>query len=261
MSSDADAAAETVAIFDSIYLEDYCVIAAAGLFIYDTGFLTFDREVARFWNTKRTGASLLFFANKWITITYYVLLLGTFAIFPSDKSCAVFSVVEFAVAILQYVPGAAFSALRAFVLSRSKLLGLLVFLLSLAPVAANLVHYGYNFSGGNLVPFGCLISDTTTPTLNMRSQSYPEYRSSFPTFILICITWTKLSGWNALRNTTGHSRILSLSDILFRGGIIYFAIMFGLNVLHLALSLASAVSHTGMAYVAPQSFSYSQTSP
>ena len=32
-----------------------------------------------------------------------------------------------------------FSALRAYVLSRSKLLGTLVFLLSMAPVAANLV--------------------------------------------------------------------------------------------------------------------------
>ncbi len=46
---------------------------------------------------------------------------------------------------------AAFSALRAFVLSRSKLLGILVFALSLAPVGANLVSDSYS---GFLIPDG-----------------------------------------------------------------------------------------------------------
>ncbi len=55
------------------------------LFIYDT-FLTFDREVAYFWTAKRIGgASLLFFANRWSSMTVYVMVLGDFASFPSDK--------------------------------------------------------------------------------------------------------------------------------------------------------------------------------
>ncbi|KAI0694553.1 hypothetical protein C8T65DRAFT_666534, partial [Cerioporus squamosus] len=51
-------------------------------------------------------------------------------------SCSLFSIAIQAMLILQFIPGAAFSALRAYVLSRSKLLGLLVFSLSLAPVGA-----------------------------------------------------------------------------------------------------------------------------
>ncbi len=55
------------------------------LFIYDT-FLTFDREVAYFWTPKRvSGAALLFFANKWISMMVYVIALVEFASFPSNK--------------------------------------------------------------------------------------------------------------------------------------------------------------------------------
>ncbi len=91
----------------SSYTENYCDMAVAGapvtrtpvksksihlklflpivLFVYDT-IITFDQEVAYFWTAKRIGgASLLFFANKWISLTVYVMLLVSFASFPSDK--------------------------------------------------------------------------------------------------------------------------------------------------------------------------------
>ncbi len=51
-------------------------------------FVTFDREVACFWTAKRTGASLLFFANRWISLTVYVLGLVQLASLPSDKVSA-----------------------------------------------------------------------------------------------------------------------------------------------------------------------------
>ncbi|TFK84708.1 hypothetical protein K466DRAFT_601773 [Polyporus arcularius HHB13444] len=85
MSSDADAAAAAAALFNSLYTANYCIAAAAVLFIYDT-FITLDREVTYFWTTKRiNGAALLFFANKWISMTVYVMELVEFASFPSDK--------------------------------------------------------------------------------------------------------------------------------------------------------------------------------
>ncbi len=58
---------------------------AAALFLYDT-VLTFDQEVAYFWTTKCIGgASLLFFANKWISMMVYVMEFVSFASLPSDK--------------------------------------------------------------------------------------------------------------------------------------------------------------------------------
>ncbi|RDX50863.1 hypothetical protein OH76DRAFT_368763 [Lentinus brumalis] len=262
MSSDADAAAATVALFNDI--ENYCNTAAGVLFIYDT-LVTFDREVACFWTTKRTGGAsrLLFFANKWINLVYYVSgSLVPSIRFPSDKvsslslnhrrksdsgdqSCTFYVTAMQAMPALQLVPGAAFSALRAYVLSRSKFLGLLVLAVSLVPVGANLVPYGYQLSGENFPPFGCLRTD------NIPAALIPKFVviiSRVPLIaadvLLIYITWTKLRGWAALTNTR-QSKRLSLSEVLFSGGTIYFVILFVLNVLHLVLSVLAVTSDHG----------------
>ncbi|RDX47023.1 hypothetical protein OH76DRAFT_1485073 [Lentinus brumalis] len=180
MSSDTDAAAAVVDEFYSIYTEDYCIMAAAVLFIYDA-FLTFDREVTWFWTAKRTGASLLFFANRWLTILYFVTVLVTFAPFPSDN-----------------------------VGSQS---------FAMAPAHSRICRAVTIVARVPLI-----VAD----------------------ILLIYITWTRLSSWCALKATAGlrPSNSLSLSNILFRGGIVYFAVLFGLNVLHLALS-AAAVGDSG----------------
>ncbi|RDX49130.1 hypothetical protein OH76DRAFT_1404030 [Lentinus brumalis] len=237
MSSDAGAApAEIMTLFGSLYTETYCATAASILLIYDT-FITFDREVACFWTAKRTGAALLFFANRWISAAYYVMVLVEFVPFPSDKRCLYFVAAAQAIEILQFVPGAAFSALRAFVLSRSKLLGILVFALSLAPVGANLVHYAYQPSGKNFPPFGCTLSDSTSVALNLRLVIIARVPLIIADILLICITWTKLSSgqWGA-RKGIRQSERPPLFDILFRGGVIYFVVLFVLNTLHLVLS-------------------------
>ncbi|RDX49107.1 hypothetical protein OH76DRAFT_1315869, partial [Lentinus brumalis] len=224
---------------------------AAALFLYDT-VLTFDQEVAYFWTTKCIGgASLLFFANKWISMMVYVMEFVSFASLPSDKvsslnnctkivdvcSCSLFSIAMQVMVILQFIPGAAFSALRAYVLSRSKPLGLVVAALSLAPVGANLVNYGYQYSGENFPPFGCLATDNITATLSLR---FVTIISRFPLItadiILIYITWTTLRGSTTLTDIQNFKR-LTLSDILFCGG----TILFIMNVLHLVLS-ATAVN-------------------
>ncbi|TFK90946.1 hypothetical protein K466DRAFT_583251 [Polyporus arcularius HHB13444] len=170
MSSDADAAAATVSLFDSIYTGRYCNMAASALFFYDAT-ITFDREVACYWASKQTGAAVLFLANKWISMTLYVMTLISFASFPTDQSCSVLQNANQALVILQFVPGAVFSALRAYVLSRNKLLGIFVLALSLAPVGSNLVEYGRQLSGGNLPPFGCLYTDNMTQAIELKFGS------------------------------------------------------------------------------------------
>ncbi|RDX49166.1 hypothetical protein OH76DRAFT_1483375 [Lentinus brumalis] len=234
MSSDPDSAAATVAIFDALYTGNYCAVAGAVLFIFDT-LLTFDREVAYFWTAKRVGgASLLFFANKWISMTVCVMVLVGFASPPSDvvssliwshgksdlnQSCSLFVIARRAMVTLQYVPGAAFSALRTYVLSRSKPLGLFVAVVTLAPAGANLDHEVVIISRAPLIAAD---------------------------MILIYITWATLSGWTALTNIQ-QSKRPKLSDVLFRGGVIYFVILFLLNVLHLVFSATSLASDDGTA--------------
>ncbi|RDX40261.1 hypothetical protein OH76DRAFT_1423810 [Lentinus brumalis] len=251
MSSDTDAAAATAALFDILYTSGYCEVTASVLFIYDT-FITFDREVAYFWTAKPIGgASLLFFANRWISMTLYIMAPIGFASFTSDKSCSLFVIATQVMEVLQFVPGAAFSALRTYVLSRSKPLGLLIAALSLAPVGANLL------SGTTSPSFGCLRTSKNTATLDLRSNS----------FIFIAYTGTDpvqgvgwlapLRGWAAL-TAMRQSKRLSLQDILFRGDIIAYglphrlsklgiSILFVLNVLHLVFSATSVASDDGSA--------------
>ncbi|KAI0719763.1 hypothetical protein C8T65DRAFT_736329 [Cerioporus squamosus] len=189
MSSDADAAAvATIELYDSLYNGAYCNVASAVVFIFDA-LITFDRDVACFWNTKWTGASLLFFANKWVSMTLYVMSSVEFASFRSDKcgmtvdvrSCSLFGLAMRALPILQLVPGA-------------------VVIMSRVPL---------------------IVAD----------------------MLLIYITWTKLNSWSALRDIR-FSKRLSLSDILFHGGTIYFIVLFALNVLHLVFT-ATAVAGDG----------------
>ncbi len=58
------------------------------LFFCDTFGDTFEREVAVFWTARRSGASFLFFANKWIFVLNQVAGLVDLASFPSDKVCS-----------------------------------------------------------------------------------------------------------------------------------------------------------------------------
>ncbi|TFK85763.1 hypothetical protein K466DRAFT_600885 [Polyporus arcularius HHB13444] len=204
MSSDADVAAEIADIidsFDGLYRQGYCELAASALFLYDT-VITFDREVACFWTAKRMGASrLLYFANKWLSIAVYVMLLSQFSYFSSD-----------------------------------------------------VVHYGYQFGGFYFPPFGCLGSDNLPSSSNIKRAFWVAivFISRVPLIVadmlLIYITWTKLSSKDALRGI-GQSKRLSLSDILFRSGTIYFVVLFILNLLHLVLSATSRAGNGYESYV------------
>ncbi|TFK79248.1 hypothetical protein K466DRAFT_505861, partial [Polyporus arcularius HHB13444] len=236
---------------------DYCLVAASVLFIYDT-FLTFDQEVAYFWTTKRiSGAALLFFANKWISMMVYVMSLVGFASFPSDKvsslndckmivdfcSCSLFVIAAHAMSILQFIPGAAFSALRAYVLSRSKPLGIVVAALSLAPVGANLVDYGYQYSGENFPPFGCVVTDNTTAALDLRGL---HCLMSFS--VVVCLSKQIPLAYRCLTPLLRNHifcvcpvpKVSKVSEQLIKlnAGI---SILFIMNILHLVFS-ATAVS-------------------
>ncbi|RDX49137.1 hypothetical protein OH76DRAFT_1483353 [Lentinus brumalis] len=229
MSSDADTAVAAVALSESVYTQAFCALASSVLFIYDA-FVTVDREVACFWSTKRAATSLLFFSNRYISMTIYVMVMVSvlYEPFPSDK-CSPHSV--------------------AYVLSRSKLLGFLVVVLSLAQV-----EYGHQLSGVNFRPFGCIATDDLTARLDIRfvSLSPMAYQwiltqqkaSRVPLVIadilLVYITCVKLSSREALRGIC--RKRLSLSGILFRDGIIYLVILFCLNFLHLVFPAVTAVA-------------------
>ncbi|RPD73242.1 hypothetical protein L226DRAFT_536366 [Lentinus tigrinus ALCF2SS1-7] len=66
--------------------------------------------------------------------------------------------------------------------------------------------------------------------------------------MLIYITWTNLNSRSALQDLH-RSKRLSFSDVLFRSGTIYFILLFTLNVLHLAFSLAAVMTSLNHSYL------------
>ncbi|TFK83872.1 hypothetical protein K466DRAFT_602487 [Polyporus arcularius HHB13444] len=204
MSSDADSAAAAVALSESVYTQAFCALASSVLFIYDA-FVTVDREVACFWSTKRAATSLLFFSNRYISMTVYVMVMVSvlYEPFPSDK-----------------------------------------------------------LAGVNFPPFGCIATDGLTARLDIRpffAVAHAKQRNGavvissrvplvIADILLIYITCIKLSSREALRGIC--RKRLSLSGILFRDGIIYFVILFCLNLLHLVFSVTAVASNsTDQSYV------------
>ncbi|RPD73256.1 hypothetical protein L226DRAFT_106387 [Lentinus tigrinus ALCF2SS1-7] len=183
-SADADSiAAAYVELFTGIYPNAYFSLAISTLVIYEA-IITFDREVACFWtrNLKWSGASLLFFANKYITVALHTVNMVSFAQFPERGRCNTMQKAWFLLQFLQLTCSAAFSILRASVLSQSRAVVLLVAGLSLPLLGAHLVPFGYGVSGTNLPSFGCVSADRIPPTVAIRySSSSPEFPSCWPT--------------------------------------------------------------------------------
>ncbi|RPD57204.1 hypothetical protein L227DRAFT_565512 [Lentinus tigrinus ALCF2SS1-6] len=132
---------------------NYCTLAAFTMFIYEY-VITFGAEVDLFWTKRLTGATVLFFLNRGIVMfyTWYDLIVGLFTIPATSK----------------YIPSAAFSALRVYALIRNWYISVLVFVLSVVPVAINFTTFAFDFEGILAPPFGCIPSDTVGTGLGNR---------------------------------------------------------------------------------------------
>ncbi|KAI0355241.1 hypothetical protein OH77DRAFT_1437151 [Trametes cingulata] len=185
----ADEVAEVIASFITYYVGNYCGFATIALYVYDC-VITLDKEVALFWKRKVTGASLLFFLNRYIFLAGSLLELGGLSPMSAAgftiNRCSRYILAAKAIEYAQYLPWAAFSALRLFALScatRNLLLNRLrwpitvvVLLLSLVPLTIN--YYSYSLASGIIDPvFGC--SGTMDVSLAMsRICTLRAYRNS-----------------------------------------------------------------------------------
>ncbi|RPD66872.1 hypothetical protein L227DRAFT_569085 [Lentinus tigrinus ALCF2SS1-6] len=135
--------AQIIAIYATGQIGAYFATAATAVFMYEW-MLTFDREVDLFWRRKVTVSSILFLVNRYLPFVV-ILIFAPWQNPPTTgKRCAAQYYIGDALEILQYVPWAVFSALRAYVLSsKGWPVATLVFLLSLAPVGVNYATMAY----------------------------------------------------------------------------------------------------------------------
>ncbi|TFK85359.1 hypothetical protein K466DRAFT_622302, partial [Polyporus arcularius HHB13444] len=198
--------------------------------------ITFGQEVNLFWRGKWTGASALFFLNRYLALISYILIMCEFV--PMPFSCSLLVKGEAAISWIQFLPWAAFSALRAFALTgRNIPLSVFVFLLGITPLAINFVQYGFGLDGYNDPTFGCSAGVDLTPSMAKTLTIASRVTLMAADLILVFVTWYTLPR----RNPSGSRNTLSFSTILLRDGTIYFVVLLILNVLHLVFTLISVV--------------------
>ncbi|KAI1783015.1 hypothetical protein LXA43DRAFT_1103125 [Ganoderma leucocontextum] len=244
MSSSEDTAA-VVAEYASFILSDYCSNAAAALFLYEY-LVTIDYEVEIFWKRRFTGASALFFLNRYLRLLFYISELVFWAALSTPTrgtgssglfSCATLTRFTFVFGLFAYVVWAAFSALRMLaVSSKNWFLSILVFGLSLVPFAVDLA----NMSLRGEKTYASLRPLVTCPTyadVELPVTIAGRTCLMAADCLLIFVTWFALS-----RRTLFSASPNTFAFVLLCDGTIYFVILLILNTLHLAFSVASLVT-------------------
>ncbi|KAI0754053.1 hypothetical protein C8Q80DRAFT_342630 [Daedaleopsis nitida] len=163
----ADIIANSIARLTS----NYCANAGSVLVIYEY-IITFARETELFWRGRLTGAAALFYFNRYLNLFNNVYGLVQNLPIP-EKVCPSVAISGKILGVLQYVPWAIFSGLRAFALTRNILLSTFIFLLSCVPVGVNYAHFHFNFTGVNNPMAGCLTSDDVTAELSKNDNRVP----------------------------------------------------------------------------------------
>ncbi|RDX45271.1 hypothetical protein OH76DRAFT_1010153 [Lentinus brumalis] len=135
---------------------------------------------------------------------------------------------------MQYLPWAGFSALRAYALSRNRPISVVVFVLSIVPIAVNLVDE-FAFEKPAVLPStssSCTMDGTASPQVIIGFTIASRVSLIAADAILIVITWMKLS---RRRDGDGGSFV----HVLLRDGTLYFICLLVLNTLHLSFTIAS----------------------
>ncbi|KAI0765607.1 hypothetical protein BD413DRAFT_574050 [Trametes elegans] len=253
-------AQEFVAARESIYLSNCCNFAVTALLVYEY-LITLDREVALFWRRRVTGASVLFFTNRYLVLVVYLLLL-MYLVPMSDHSCLLLARSSTVLGYLQIIPQAAFSAMRALALSGMNwYMAGAVFLLAVVPFGTNMV----TFSFSSTVQYNPLLGECLAMSNTTRSQAIIFTAVSRGCLmasdaILIVLTWYRLARAGVANWGDFKLRGSSFSGILLKDGSAYFLTLLLVNLMHMISTLVAlsplARSADHISYVSAFTYMY-----
>ncbi|KAI0682287.1 hypothetical protein C8T65DRAFT_750688 [Cerioporus squamosus] len=152
--SSVDAAAALIAEYNDLRVSNYVGIVASVVFLYEC-IITVGGEVELFWFAKWTGASVLYLLNRYIVGFYSIYILASSFVQSSQERYVGIKFVR-VISVMQYLPWAAFSALRALALSQNWPLATLIFLLSCLPVGVNLAQFHFDLGGVIIPVYDCI---------------------------------------------------------------------------------------------------------
>ncbi|KAI0740428.1 hypothetical protein C8Q76DRAFT_707696 [Earliella scabrosa] len=214
---------------------NYCTIAAIALLMYE--YLdTLPDEVNLFWGRKCTGASVLFFINRYCSLLFYIFVKKDYWML-TQAVCETYVKASWGLSLLQYLPWAGFSVLRVYALSRSYTLAGLTLVFFMITIGLNLSHV-WSLSKALAVPqLGCFAYENASLQVIIGFVAASRGALILADILVLSVTWVKLH-----KRTSTLSNRHSLRYILLRDGTVYCICLFLLNTLDLVLTELSITS-------------------
>ncbi|KAI0700803.1 hypothetical protein C8T65DRAFT_741919 [Cerioporus squamosus] len=223
MSSN-DTIAQLITDETAFMVEDLTSVSAAVLLSYEY-LIMLSAEVQLFWKLPVTGSSVIFVINRYLPLLV-IWYTGPFPYPTYLEGCVATVWSKSIIEYLQYFPWAAFSALRVYALGNQNWwIASFVFLLSSLPAICHYIrtHWLYVY----LNPaYGLLLVDYAGPVLS--------------DLLVLAITWR--ATYRSRRAIADLGGRLSLSQVIFRDGTLYFMTLLALKTLHLAFGVVSIES-------------------
>ncbi|KAM5530760.1 hypothetical protein V8D89_015567 [Ganoderma adspersum] len=232
--------APLIAYLTSSAIGNYCNTSALALLVYDY-ILLLDKEIELFWKRKVTGASLLFLFNRYLPIIAYIIRPAKMIPMScSPCSTSIISITSQTLTFSQYLPWAAFSALRAFALCKRPYnwpIAALVFTLSCVSIVTNFVRFYWIAPAKPMFEDSdCILYEVQVPS---NIEAYLGARACLiaADTIVLCVTWRATSykfPWPMGSSIYGiANKRDTFSNILLRDG----KILVIMNVLYLTLTM------------------------
>ncbi|EIW61279.1 uncharacterized protein TRAVEDRAFT_44095 [Trametes versicolor FP-101664 SS1] len=240
-----------VSLYAENFVEACCDFTAFTLIFYEY-LITIDREIDQVWGRRFTGATALFWLNRYLALLKYPVYIVAHQALSDMRYtrlvCHAVNIYSMVVQILPYVVWTAFSTLRIYAIcGNSWKMALLVLIPGSVQIASNIYLYSQTSAINYPLPIGCF-AEWLIPTEIYVRRAYGSVliatRASVivNNVLVIALTWWKTYG---IRKLVAQANMkVSLSTLLLRDGTIYFLLLFIMSIFHIVFSLTERFTYT-----------------
>ncbi|KAI0641614.1 hypothetical protein C8Q79DRAFT_918968 [Trametes meyenii] len=254
MSSETVTTAEQIiANHAFFFIDNIADWTEATLILYEYC-ITLDSEIRLIWRRKITGASVIFFINRYLMVVRESITVASF--WPiSDPvrvtgsltglfRCNGLGYMDIILSLLPYFVWNVFSTLRVYAISgRNWLIAAFVAFIMLGPICANLYNAPLLKPDNMPSPYNCSEDNAVTVATHLKLTLISRLSIIVGDATVLVVTWWKTY---RLKKAADAARVrTSIVDLLLRDGTVYFATMLVLNVLHIAINFVLQVSFMG----------------
>ncbi|KAI0357260.1 hypothetical protein OH77DRAFT_1435943 [Trametes cingulata] len=233
------------------FIEDCANFAQAALIFYEY-FITFASEIRLIWRRKITGASVIFFLNRYIMVFQNGITVASYWPLP-NLSCDALAWMDIVLSLLPYFVWNGWYQSTVFWASVS-----LSLTLSMRPLNEGCADWALAFATTpeNMPPpYNCNVNNTVSIAVDNKLVLVSRLTLIAADSIVLIVTWWKTY---RLKKAADAARVkTSIVDLLLRDGTIYFgcvvrhslfsasSTMLVLNLLHIMINHVEQVSFMG----------------